>query len=229
MSGWWDNSGAISGCLAAWQPIGAADLAASYVNLANPGTYDAAAGVAPTFNAATGWEFTGTQYLTTGGLDADDKPMTIIARATFTSSADYRTIIGDSIGGGGYHFYRSQTSGKMDLTKGGIAGIGSASTVASLSTDYVLAVTYSAAGAFAFYLNGAADGSGTNNQTFNASDIIIGGFGTTTYPMYGSIAALAVYGAELTSGEVATVSAAMAALPAVVAVPNALAMMGAGI
>ncbi len=49
---WWPVAGQT--CVAAYQPIGAASLAASYVNLANPGTYDAAPGVAPTL-AAGGW------------------------------------------------------------------------------------------------------------------------------------------------------------------------------
>lgn len=62
---WWVVPGKT--CVAAYQPIGAASLAASYVNLANPGTYDAAPGVAPTWASATGWTFNGsTQYLTTG-------------------------------------------------------------------------------------------------------------------------------------------------------------------
>jgi hypothetical protein len=50
---WWYVAGQT--CVAAYQPIGAPSLAASYVILANPGTYDAAPGVAPTFDAATGW------------------------------------------------------------------------------------------------------------------------------------------------------------------------------
>jgi hypothetical protein len=54
------------GAIAAYQPKGAASLAASYVNLANPGTYNAAPGVAPSFDAATGWGFTTTQFLITG-------------------------------------------------------------------------------------------------------------------------------------------------------------------
>lgn len=63
-AGWWQVAGQT--CAAAYQPIGAASLAASYVNLANPGTYNAAPGVAPTL-AAGGWSFDGlTQYLTTG-------------------------------------------------------------------------------------------------------------------------------------------------------------------
>lgn len=53
--------------MAAYSPVGAADLAASYVNLQNPGTYNAAPGVAPSFNTSTGWTFNGTsQWLSTG-------------------------------------------------------------------------------------------------------------------------------------------------------------------
>lgn len=58
---------ALANVVAAYQPIGAASLAASYSNLANPGTNDAAPGVAPTWASATGWTFNGsTQYLTSG-------------------------------------------------------------------------------------------------------------------------------------------------------------------
>lgn len=63
---WWEAGGATN-CVAAYQPKGAASLAASYVNLANPGVFDAAPGVAPTWDAATGWSFNGsTQYLRSG-------------------------------------------------------------------------------------------------------------------------------------------------------------------
>ena len=62
----WYLAGGAPAPIAAYQPKGAASLAASYVNLANPGTYDAAPGVAPTHASATGWTFNGnTQYLTT--------------------------------------------------------------------------------------------------------------------------------------------------------------------
>lgn len=56
-----------SNCVAAYQPIGASSLAASYINLVNPGTNNAAPGTAPTWNAIDGWIFDGTNnYLTTG-------------------------------------------------------------------------------------------------------------------------------------------------------------------
>jgi hypothetical protein len=64
---WWLSGGiSASNCIAAYQPKGAADLAASYVNLANPGTYNAAPGTAPTWDAVNGWIFPGNKYLKTG-------------------------------------------------------------------------------------------------------------------------------------------------------------------
>ncbi|PKN93028.1 MAG: hypothetical protein CVU44_11390 [Chloroflexi bacterium HGW-Chloroflexi-6] len=50
-----------------YQPMLAASQAASYANLVNPGTYDAFAGVAPSWTAPKGWMTNGiTQYLRTG-------------------------------------------------------------------------------------------------------------------------------------------------------------------
>jgi len=66
----WYLSGDIpaANCIAAYQPKGAASLALSYINLANPGTYNAAPGTAPTWDAVNGWMFvaTSSQYLDTG-------------------------------------------------------------------------------------------------------------------------------------------------------------------
>ena len=66
---WWQARGITpSTCVAAYQPKGARDLASSYINLANPGTYNAAPGTAPTWDVVNGWKFLGSssQYLTTG-------------------------------------------------------------------------------------------------------------------------------------------------------------------
>lgn len=69
-SNWWEAGGA-SGCLAAYQSKGAASLAASYVNLANPGTYNPALGVAPTWDVVNGWTGNAsTMYLKTGIVPA---------------------------------------------------------------------------------------------------------------------------------------------------------------
>jgi hypothetical protein len=72
--GWWLSGGiSAANCIAAYQPKGAADLAGSYINKANPSTYDAAPGTAPTWNATNGWIFlsTSSQYLRTGLTGAD--------------------------------------------------------------------------------------------------------------------------------------------------------------
>lgn len=66
--GWWLSGGiAAANCIAAYQPKGAANYAASLVNLANPGTYNAYAGNAPDWDASHGWIFNGiNDYLKTG-------------------------------------------------------------------------------------------------------------------------------------------------------------------
>ena len=76
---WWLAGGAPTP-IAVYQPKGAASLAASYVNLANPGTYDAAPGTAPTLDAS-GLVFNGTnQYLTTGITPGTDQSWSMLAR-----------------------------------------------------------------------------------------------------------------------------------------------------
>lgn len=75
---WWLAGGvSAANAIVAYQPIGAANLAGSYINLANAGTHNAAPGVAPTFDASTGWTFNGTQYLTTT-ITPNDSPSIII-------------------------------------------------------------------------------------------------------------------------------------------------------
>lgn len=58
---WWLMGGINpADCVAAYAPRGAASQAASYVNLANPGTYDCGTTSAPGWNSDDGWVFTGT-------------------------------------------------------------------------------------------------------------------------------------------------------------------------
>ncbi len=61
---WWMAAGVAP--IVAYQAKGAASYAASKVNLAQPGTYNATEGVAPSWAAETGWTFDGiSQYLRT--------------------------------------------------------------------------------------------------------------------------------------------------------------------
>ena len=67
---WWQVPGAT--CIAAYQPKGAADLAASYVNLASPGTYNATwSGASPSWSASNGWICSTSNYLRTGVVPVD--------------------------------------------------------------------------------------------------------------------------------------------------------------
>lgn len=74
-SSWWLSGGInAANCVAAYQPKGAASYAASKVNLANPGTYNAEDGTAyPTWDATNGWIFNSalSQRLNTGIVPSD--------------------------------------------------------------------------------------------------------------------------------------------------------------
>lgn len=89
--GWWLSGGiAAANCIAAYQPKGAADYAASKVNLANPGTYNAVDGSAyPTWTNTSGWTFNGsTQYLNTGVIPSIDQSWSAIIRHYATDVAN---------------------------------------------------------------------------------------------------------------------------------------------
>ena len=64
----WYLSGGVSAsdCVGAYKAKGAASLAASKVNLANPGTYDLSSTADPTFDTTTGWYFISGKHLQTG-------------------------------------------------------------------------------------------------------------------------------------------------------------------
>ena len=80
----WYRAGGAPPPIAVWQPKAGngwapANLAGSYVNRVNPGTYDAAPGTAPAWAAATGWTFVtaSSQFLTTGLVPANGYSMLV--------------------------------------------------------------------------------------------------------------------------------------------------------
>lgn len=213
---WWNPGGSFT-CVAAYAPKGAASLAASYVNLANPGTYNAAPGVAPTFDTATGWTFNGsTQYLTTGYVpyptQPNGGPFSIIVR--FAGAANT----------GGLAGVRFTSTLKLAIHPADTTGLTywmqNALTVSPAITGGVVAITQGAAlsSTGTGYRNGASD---TNSGTVAASNprvITIGGISTSAtgtsieLPFAGNIQAVAIYSTTLDATQVATLSAAMAAL-----------------
>lgn len=88
---WWYVPGQT--CVAAYQPIGAASLAASYVNLANPGTYNAYEGIAPAWDDVNGWKFAST-YLMTGITPVNNQLWSLFIRYSNLGTINYRAIAG---------------------------------------------------------------------------------------------------------------------------------------
>lgn len=197
---WWEAGGA-TGCVAAYQPKGAASLAASYVNLANPGTYDAAPGTAPTWNSTDGWTGDGTRYLTTG--ISPSNTWSYIARISgVTANAPF----GSRAGIGNQEVWIFPTSGANSLWSNGAR-------TTDAGTTYPTGVV--AIADRGRYFNGSLIASDIPAQTF-----------TSTYPLLlcawsnagtptgftGKIQAIAFYNTTLTAPMVAAISTAMAAL-----------------
>jgi hypothetical protein len=195
---WWPVAGKT--CVAAYQPKGAASLAASYSNLANPGTYDAAPGTAPSFDTSTGWTFNGsTQYLTTGVIITSGDWTMLVRFASGSTSGGVATGV---MGNGGRFDLLSNWFASGVYYRNGNA---SNTTVSPSLASGVIGLTKANG-----YRNGTADVTlATDGQTY-INPVLIGKANT----FFGSVSVLAavIYSATLTAGEVATVSAAMAAL-----------------
>lgn len=199
---WWDNNGAISGCVAAYAPKGAADLASSYINLANPGTNNAAPGTAPTWDATGGWTFNGTtQYLTTGIVPTNNQTWSAIVRFSNASADDSSMLFG---GGSYFAIQQRRSGGAVGWWSGGFL----------TETPGVTTGVLGFAGATAYRNGAAVSGSiGSGGGTFSA--LYIGAANSGGSPILHAnikIQALAIYSATLTAGEVATITTAMQAL-----------------
>lgn len=205
--GLWYLAGGAPTPVAAYQAKGAASLAASYVNLANPGTNNAAPGVAPTWSAATGWTFNGTtQYLTTGVVP--NATTTIVVRFANVSNTGFLVNAENASSGMGVAPRRG--SGTIVRYFWGTVGAPSVR-----DTSPVLAAGVLALAGPNCYRDGAADGAITNTWTTIARDFYIGArnnSGTADAFAAGDILAVAIYSAILTAGQVAAVRAAAAAL-----------------
>lgn len=206
---WWEPTTGLFTCLAAYQPKGAADLAASYINLANPGTNDAAPGDAPTFNAATGWTFNGSNdYLLTGITPATGYTLAVRI-ANYTSTSSNRTAIGSgSSSANGLEIRPVWGSGSNAFW---VHGSGTASGAENPTGVLVLAGQSA-------YLNGVLLSSAIGAATLTSnSGLTIGvkaynSGATRVNYLAADVLAVAIYSTTLDATQVAEVSAAMAAL-----------------
>lgn len=199
---WWLSGGvSASNAVAVYQPIGAASLAASYINLANPGTYNAAPGVAPSWASATGWGFDGsTQYLTTG-VTVNANTWSMIVRFSGGITTGDRCLCGN------YQALATKDFSLWQITAGKTYYINNALLA---SANYITAGILAMAGKKA-YKNGNDDGTIPVGEVTSAP-VGVGRAGSGGYYFFGQIQGFAIYNATLTAPQVAAISAAMAAL-----------------
>ena len=190
---WWTVAGQT--CVAAYKAVGQVDLATSYVNLANPGTYDAAPGTAPGL-AAGGWVFNGAnQFLGTG----------ITPAATWSILVQFSDVTN-----GGYLFSVAENAYHWSIQPSG-AGVvgyvyaGSDQTQAPAMTAGNLGIVGNVG-----YRNGAADRALSGSPIFSQLLIAYGAVGGTFIAC--TIAAVGIYSTTLSAADVAALSARMAAL-----------------
>ena len=209
---WWEVAGQT--CVVAYQPKGAADYAASLVNLANPGTYNATAGSAPSWASGTGWTFNGSShYLICSWVPANNN-ITSLIYYNYTGTGDDQTLFG---------FYKSGApTGAIQLAIRNHSPIGMISyNGAVYPTGTTVNSPVLTSGVYGFankqpYRNGspesttinAASSSGFLTPYIGAADVDSSPAGY----LPGSIYAIVFYSTVLSGAEVATVSAAMAAL-----------------
>lgn len=202
---WWLTGGvAAANAVAVYLPKGAASLAASYVNLANPGTYDAAPGVAPTFDAATGWTVSSGQWLSSSGFTvANDQTSSIMVRFSDTATSSRGFLVGfmseygiQPYFDGTVKFFRSRSASQVSY--------------APIATSGVIATA-----GLANYLDGALLGNHITRSAGADLTAMAMGCQSVSSPgnyFVGKIQAVAFYNLTLTSTQVGLISTAMAAL-----------------
>jgi hypothetical protein len=191
--------------VAAYQPKGAASLAESYVNLPNPGTNDAAPGVAPTHSPVTGWGLNGTtQYLNAIPVGASYCVLVRFSGVTNTGGAAVGVYDGTN-------FFQIKPR-ESDITHRVAYG----STFSNKATGYTAGVMGLAGNEL--YINGVSNGTygGSWSGGVTTLPLAIGSSRHPTLTAYvfiaGNIQALAIYSTTLDAAQVAQVSTAMAAL-----------------
>lgn len=202
---WWLSGGiAQAACVAAYRPKGALSYAASKINLATPGTYNAVDGAAfPTWNPTTGWAFllASVQYLNTGITPGAITWSAFVQFANLDTAA-IEMLIG-SYGNGKFFALGCGTTKAL-------YGNGSAATYISPAlTSGNLGV----AGANP-YRNGVDDGAITQS-TQSTRALFIGAcneVASVTYPMTGNIYAAAIYNVTPTQTQITSLVTTMARL-----------------
>ena len=207
----WYLSGGIASanCIGAYQAKGAADIAASYVNLANPGTYNLTTADAPSFNTSSGWTFNGTSdHLNTGITAENDQSWTLVVRGKSTNDTGYRGFIGSYYNGGSY---QGIAISAVWLTDQAIIWNGATIVInPSIVNEGVFIVTGNK-----FYIDGTKTGADIGSLAGTFYPISIGALQHNTSKfayLAGYIYAAAIYDVALSQPQVTALTTALAAL-----------------
>lgn len=223
---WYLTSGiTIANVLAAFRPKDAPSLADSYTNIVTPGTNNAAPGVAPTFDASTGWTFNGTStilYVGSGALKTV-VPLSIVCLFyADNSTTDFGLAgISKAVSAGSNHAFFMMAGGATAgdpiqslVIDNSIFPSASSTTGFSATTWTVGTAVFSANNSRAAYVKGGSKGTNTTSCTpVSPTKTPIGGRpdGSATIQNYfaGKIAAIAYYDVALDDTQTAAISTAM--------------------
>lgn len=205
---WWDPNDEGLCVFAAYQAKGAADLAASYIDLTGNGR-NCGPGVAPTWDAVNGWKFNGiAQYLDTG-FPASSGTWSFLCQFTnYTSGAGSFALFGAYTTAGNNNFiYPHNATNQVHYFYG--TGAGRLAVGPQLATGNL-----GMSGNVGGFRNGVSDGA-LAGCAHSTHDIFIGclnnaGAAAQFAAVY--IQAWVAYNCALTAPQVAAVAAAMAAL-----------------
>ena len=199
--------------IAAYYPLAAVDLAGSYVNLANPGTYNAAPGTAPSWSVARGWYGAANWYLTTGLSPTADGTWSALVWYENSLISSYHNLFGvyQTVGGSGaFGLQISNLNNRMATFNGSISP--------GYNSPLIGSAFYGFAGK-SIYRNGALEptaipaGTGTLTQ-----GLYIGAQNANGAPGFyaqADIKAVFIYNTTLTLAQIEAVGIAIGAIDAV--------------
>lgn len=191
--GWWNNYGAISGCIAAYAPIYAASQAASYSNLFNPGTYDLTTSDAPSWATTSGWSPASTNYLDTGIVAGSG--YSIIARVNAVNNgANARVWAAQDS-----NLYIGSFSWAGSLRQMAAGGASTSNHGTPTTGDQSVAI----AGTTAYY-NGTADGTTVASGTLPSVSIYLLNNQAKNRVWATSMSACALYSSTVSATDIAT-------------------------
>jgi hypothetical protein len=185
---WWlEGDVPTENVVAVYDAKSAANLAGSYVNLANPGTHNAAPGVVPSWVQDVGWIGDGSAYLVTDIVPVHGS-WSIVAQFIDAPTSAYEEAVG-TVASGPDRFF-------VIVPRGNIYGIGS--NVLDLSgnvTDGVMAV-----GGYECYLNGVSVGTVSAAGTA-INDVIYLLAARASLQFSGKLQRVAIYDTVLTDAQ----------------------------